>query len=116
MTEVVKCKWTDERLTILLNELINEHRSGTGTSSGFKSASWARITINFNRAANVSYKKDQLQSQYAILKKKYAVFEQLRGTSGFGWDDATKTVTAPDTVWDAYIAGHKGIVHSAFSL
>jgi hypothetical protein len=57
MTEVVKCKWTDERLTILLNELINEHRSGTGTSSGFKSASWARITINFNRRRTCLIKK-----------------------------------------------------------
>jgi len=63
MTEVVKCKWTDERLTILLNELINEHRSGTGTSSGFKSASWARITINFKRPAaeSVCYLEEEVR-------------------------------------------------------
>lgn len=28
----------------------------------------------------------------------------IGGASGFGWDEGTKTVTAPDSVWEDFIA------------
>ena len=47
----------NERLSILLNELINEHRSGTGTSSSPQfGQELLSILIDWR---NVSYKKDQ---------------------------------------------------------
>ena len=35
---------------------------------------------------------------------KYRVFSKLIQQTGFGWDAETNTVTAEDTIWDAYLA------------
>jgi Myb/SANT-like DNA-binding domain len=40
------------------------------------------------------------------LKGLFKVFESLKNASGFGWDPLTKTVTAPDEVWQKYIRAH----------
>jgi hypothetical protein len=40
------------------------------------------------------------------LKGQFKVFEALKNASGFGWDPHTKTVTAPDDVWQKYIKSH----------
>jgi len=101
-------QWNSER-TQFLTAMIEEKRGGVFTSSGFKSSSWTAICNRFNRVANVTYTKQQLQSQYNLLKKKYAIFEQLRNNSGFGWDATTNMVTAPESVWESYCAVHKGL-------
>ena len=38
------------------------------------------------------------------LKQEYEVIKELRGLSGFGWDETKKLVTATAEVWDAYLA------------
>lgn len=62
--------------------------------------------VTFNREMECNYDKQQLQSQYSILKKNYSVFKKLIENSGFGYDDVRKIPTAPSEVWDAYIAAH----------
>lgn len=38
------------------------------------------------------------------MRPVYREFKKLRDIpTGFGWDPITKTVTAPDDVWDDYI-------------
>jgi len=37
------------------------------------------------------------------LKGNFVQVQKLRELSEFGWDDATKCVTASDEVWDAYL-------------
>jgi len=46
-----------------------------------------------------------LQSKIASLKKEFAIVEALEDQSGFGVDEEGN-VTAPDNVWEAYIAAH----------
>jgi hypothetical protein len=48
--------------------------------------------------AEVDYDKQQLQSQYSIMKKQYSIFKTLYDKSGFGFNDENKVSTAPDTV------------------
>ena len=38
------------------------------------------------------------------LKQEFEIVKELRGLSGFGWDDIKKIVTATDEVWEAYLA------------
>lgn len=38
------------------------------------------------------------------FKEEYKIVKVLREQSGFGWDEATQLVTAPEDVWEAYLA------------
>ncbi len=40
------------------------------------------------------------------LKFQFSIMQLLRDQSGFGWDEATQTVTANDKVWAAYLKSH----------
>ena len=37
------------------------------------------------------------------LKQEFDIVKELRGLSGFGWDDERKVVTASADVWEAYL-------------
>ncbi|KAH9012949.1 hypothetical protein EDB83DRAFT_2233518 [Lactarius deliciosus] len=45
-----------------------------------------------------------IKNRWQQLKQEYEVIKELRGLSGFGWDDTKKLVTATAEVWDAYLA------------
>jgi len=50
------------------------------------------------------------------LKKRYAIFKQLKENSGFGWDEQRQMVTAPDSVWDRYLEVGVSVSHESRSL
>ena len=93
----------------LVESMLNEVKRHGTTPGCFSSVSWNRIIASFTEAKPY-YKniitKLQLQSQQSAIKKKYVIFSALKQNSGFGWNDALKMPTAPDSVWDAYIASH----------
>ena len=74
-------------------------------SNGFKKKDWLDIVRGFNQQVICDYGKQQLQSQYSILRQ-YSVFKRLVDNSGFGWDDEKQAPTAPPEVWDVYIQHH----------
>jgi hypothetical protein len=37
------------------------------------------------------------------LKQEFDIVKELRGISGFGWDDERKVVTASPEVWEPYL-------------
>lgn len=102
--EKIKADWNEVRTKILINFCLEETNRGEGTSTGYKTPAWRRILRNFIVATGCNYQLAQIQSAHAQLKKKYQVMSSLRRESGFGWDEQQLTVTAPDTVWTAYLA------------
>ena len=98
--------WNVEMKGKFIAAIIDEIKRGNFTDSGFKAASWNRIVADFNQAAGVLAVKQQLQNQFSDLKKKYMTFKALVDNSGFGWDDELQLPTAPDDVWDAWMAKH----------
>lgn len=38
------------------------------------------------------------------IKKEYSIVKAIREQLGFGWDDTLKIATAPEDVWETYIA------------
>ncbi|GMF61992.1 unnamed protein product [Phytophthora fragariaefolia] len=68
--------------------------------AGFKKQTWTRIMNQLNQVVQQAFTKAQLQSRLQQLKKKYAVYTELIGNSGFGKCPRTGRPTAPDSVWD----------------
>ena len=47
----------------------------------------------------------QIRNRHNVLKKDYGIVKSiLNSSSGFGWDDVQKMVTASDDVWAVYLA------------
>ncbi|KAH9040660.1 hypothetical protein EDB85DRAFT_1924505 [Lactarius pseudohatsudake] len=55
-----------------------------------------------------------IKNRWQRLKQEYEVIKELRGLSGFGWDDTKKLVTATAEVWDAYLAPRRNSPAKAF--
>jgi hypothetical protein len=75
----------------------SEKISGGGPKvlSAIKSR-WQRVPHSFVDIFSLSDQIDQLKQEFDIVK-------QLRGLSGFGWDDDKKLVTAMADVWERYL-------------
>ena len=58
----------------------------------------------FYERSGCSYDKQQLQNKHADLKKKFGIFLALKENSG--WNEDLSLPTAPDEVWDEYLAAH----------
>ena len=71
--------------------MLNEVNNGVYVDSGFKSASWNKILMDFNFESGLALELQQLQNLYSSLKKKWGVFKALKNCSGFGWDTNLKT-------------------------
>ncbi|RPA97993.1 hypothetical protein L873DRAFT_1790532 [Choiromyces venosus 120613-1] len=41
-----------------------------------------------------------------MLKKDYDSYTAIKNNSGFGWDDIQGVLTAPDSIWNAYLKAH----------
>lgn len=99
--------WNSERKEALTMAMLERVRgAGVHADNGFKKQDWAAITLLFKEKTGLSYSKQQLQSQMAILKKAYSCFKKLKDNSGFGWDSEQQLATAPQATWDAYILAH----------
>ncbi|CAN0899872.1 hypothetical protein LINGRAHAP2_LOCUS20520 [Linum grandiflorum] len=46
-------------------------------------------------------------SRCKTLKSKFLAIQELRGLSGFGWDEKNKMVLLDDHVFTKYVEGHK---------
>jgi hypothetical protein len=101
----VKCSWSATNKKWFIQTLLEQVTQGGHTeSSGFKCQVWHKIAEAFNKSSGNNYDKQQLQSQYAALKKCFTEFEKLKNNSGFGWNHQLSIPTAPDDVWAAYLA------------
>ena len=110
MTSSNSAKWIAPNLSIFVALLLEAIVSGKGDGTGFKSQVWGAINVEFNDQTGLNYERSQLISKYSELKGKYKIFSALKNNSGFGWDPEKLIPTAPDDVWDRYIAAHKGLV------
>ncbi|KAI3955692.1 hypothetical protein MKW98_006052, partial [Papaver atlanticum] len=62
----------------------------------FSKTAWTNIVIKFKESFRPSFNKEVLRNRMKTLKNFFNVVSSLRGTSGFGWNDAKEIVTAPD--------------------
>lgn len=103
------CRWTKALKIIFIDTVKDKLSKGdTHTDSGFKKCEWTWIVNEFRIRSGTNYDKQQLQSEYNILKKEYGIMEKLKGNSGFGWDNVDDIPTAPESTWIAYLEHHPG--------
>ncbi|KAI0042775.1 hypothetical protein FA95DRAFT_1454180, partial [Auriscalpium vulgare] len=104
-----KANWStrdDEVLIEVLESLKSQYQS----DSGWKAPVWLAAAERLAGSEEVSgggpKGSSSCQDRFGTLKTNYITVKTLRDLSGFGWDSVNCIVTAPDSVWDTYIASH----------
>ncbi|RWR84129.1 Myb/SANT-like domain-containing protein [Cinnamomum micranthum f. kanehirae] len=90
----------DEYLADILIEQINLGRKG---GTGWTTEGWREIERKMKEKYGSECVKDKIRNCLRTIKQHYNHIKTLMGLSGFGWDDATKRITASDQVWDDYV-------------
>ncbi|ESR37362.1 hypothetical protein CICLE_v10028960mg [Citrus x clementina] len=70
---------------------------------------WCVIDDELFAETNKSYTIPKLKSKFNRLRKKYREFSDLIKHPGFDWNPVTNTITAPDSVWAAYVKSVPGV-------
>ena len=100
----VQCRWNATTKRYLIDTLLEKLGQGHAhADSGFKKHEWTWIVADFKSRSHLNYNKQQLQSEYNIMKKQYGIMSTIRNNSGFGWDNENNVPTAPENVWKEYL-------------
>ena len=87
---------------MLLTELISATQEGHRGQNGFKPRVWTDIEAKM-KPLHRNIESRKLKNKYGDYVKKWRTWKTLIDNSGFGFDEETQLITAPDDVWDRYI-------------
>jgi len=113
-TDSTRCSWSAADDAIVLRVLREQKDAGNQSGSGWKKTVWNLVaeTLENEGIPNGPLKTaTKCADHYCNLKANFLVVKEIRGASGFGWDEGTKTCVATDEVWDVYIQCHKKAAH-----
>ncbi|KAH9014105.1 hypothetical protein EDB85DRAFT_1899347 [Lactarius pseudohatsudake] len=100
-------RWSEADEATLVHTLASKAKSNWG-DNGPKKVTWTACEAALRgseKTSGGSPKTPQsIKNRWQQIKQEFETVKELRGLSGFGWDDAKKAVTATDDVWEAYLA------------
>ncbi|KZP07058.1 hypothetical protein FIBSPDRAFT_717654, partial [Athelia psychrophila] len=109
-----KAVWKSADDAVLIKALVKEREARHQSDSGFKPLSWVACAAALKgietKSGGVAKSKSSCQEHYKKIKKEYSIVKAIREQLGFGWDDTLKIATAPEDVWETYIASHQKAV------
>jgi len=109
-----RCSWSAADDAILVRVLREQKDAGNQSGSGWKKTVWNLVaeTLEKEGIPNGPPKSaTKCSDHYSNLKANFLVVKEIRGASGFGWDEGTMTCVATDEVWDVYIQAHRKAAH-----
>jgi hypothetical protein len=98
--------WTFEMQETLVLGLQEQGRLGKRADNSFKSEAFAVVLPQVQAISpsnNPPVTKERAKAKLSDLRKQFQVWWTLRNQSGFGWNEETGIIEAPDSVWEAYI-------------
>ncbi|OMO84822.1 hypothetical protein COLO4_21831 [Corchorus olitorius] len=103
-------RWFPDEDAALITAMVDMCNVGRfNVDSGFKGGYLLELERMFHESlpqANIKA-KPHIESRIRTLKKEWGIiYDMINGTntSGFGWDDHRKMLTAEDKVWDDFVA------------
>lgn len=96
--------WTDEKDSIFLDLLRQQHDDGRRSGKNFTKDGWNATLQGFVSKANAKITKDQLKNRWKWFCEYFRAYRALRNKSGWGWDSANNKPIAPcRDVWEGLI-------------
>ncbi|KAG5554100.1 hypothetical protein RHGRI_011841 [Rhododendron griersonianum] len=107
--------WSFVNTQIFIQIMLEEARKEQGSSSRkkrvFNDLQWRAIYNELLvRTGRTGYTPTKVHQKFVRLKQEYRIFDDLVKNTGCGcgWDIASQTVAASETVWQTYVQGHPG--------
>ena len=99
-----KAEWSSRSEGIFIRILHKHVKMGElDSKTTFIKRHWCVIDDELFAETNKRYTIPKLKSKFNRLRKKYREFSDLIKHPGFDWNPVTNTITAPDSVWAAYV-------------
>ncbi|XP_073063689.1 uncharacterized protein [Primulina eburnea] len=96
--------WTQQMDEFLLDFLLEQKNQGQKPDRNFSQAAYNAAIEAINSKFTMKVNKDNVQNRLKTLKRKMTIaLEVFKRGSGFGWNDITKQIEAPEEVWDTLI-------------
>ncbi|KAH9168569.1 Myb/SANT-like domain-containing protein, partial [Lactarius sanguifluus] len=100
--------WSEADKATLVHTLASEKAKSNWGDNGPKKVAWTACEVALLGSEKTSGGTPKTiqstKNRWQRIKQEFETVKELRGLSGFGWDDAKKMVTATDEVWEAYLA------------
>ncbi|KAI9432592.1 hypothetical protein H4582DRAFT_2083302 [Lactarius indigo] len=100
-------RWSEADKVTLVHTLASKKAKSNWGNNGPKKVAWTACEaalLGSEKTSGGSPKTFQsIKNRWQRIKQEFKTVKELRGLSGFGWDDVKKTVTATDNVWEAYL-------------
>ncbi|KAG5552832.1 hypothetical protein RHGRI_010813 [Rhododendron griersonianum] len=81
-----------------------EEATNLKNSRQFNDLQWHEILRELGvRTGRIGYTIPKIREKFTRIKKVYKIFKHMKDHTGFGWDEASQTVTATDDVWQTYL-------------
>jgi hypothetical protein len=101
-----KASWNEKLKKIVVEILLDLHKSGNFTDNSYKNGDWNKIVNLFHEKSGLDYSQQQISSYISSLKADWMTYSKIKDFSGFGWNEGKQTVSAPDDVWTALIVSN----------
>uniref|UniRef100_A0A2N9IVH8 Myb/SANT-like domain-containing protein n=1 Tax=Fagus sylvatica TaxID=28930 RepID=A0A2N9IVH8_FAGSY len=117
-----KRKWTPAEDIKLVEALVEYHQEREGSPENKFKPGYLKVLEGklSTKLPNCGLRaKPHIESRLRTLKREFQILhDMLTGpnTSGFGWDNVRKCVTAENDVWDAYVQGAGSFRNKSFPL
>jgi hypothetical protein len=93
--------WTKEMEETMIQELVRQVvDNGKRADSGFKREAWTAVVDVVQACTGQEITVERCKNKMDVLKGLWRGFNFLLKHSGFGYDEATGMLKAPDDVWD----------------
>jgi len=106
--DIIKAAWDDELERHLVHAFIAVADKTPNAEGGLKSQQWTAVMVLFNKAADVSFDKKQIQSKWSYMRSKWLIYHSMVNKSGWGWNTVLNCPNVDKSVFDAYAAKNKG--------
>ena len=96
-------RWTKPMSKELLEFLAEEVRKGKRPNNTFRTSSFIAAAKMISEKFHTACTADHVENHMRTVRSSWGIISQVRGRSGFGWNDNVKMITASPTTYDAYI-------------
>ncbi|XP_058228537.1 uncharacterized protein LOC131336646 isoform X1 [Rhododendron vialii] len=95
---------TEKFIHIMVEVARREKATNSKKSRQFNDLQWHKILRELGvRTGRIGYTIPKIREKFTRIKKEYKIFKHMKDQTGFGWDDASQTVTTTDDVWQTYL-------------
>ncbi|XP_010274960.1 PREDICTED: L10-interacting MYB domain-containing protein-like [Nelumbo nucifera] len=98
--------WTMNMDNLLIETLVEQANLGNKVDKSFKALAYDAAVRAISLAFRVDCTYNNITIHLKTIKKNLSTISNILNSSGFSWNDLTKTIDAEPKVWAEYIQAH----------